>query len=119
MFCIVLVTLFELTVVNNWYIIMEGYAAEFTQWSRIYFMLFYLVTMVIMTVVVTYILEAFIFRIQYRKTVSDHELEGKGTTVARFMHSYMPAEQCLCGCCFMGTMSRYLFDLIEIASTAT
>ena len=36
------VTLFELTVVNNWYILMEGYAVTVTQWSRIYFMCFYL-----------------------------------------------------------------------------
>ena len=55
---------------------MDGYAAEFTEWSRIYFMLFYLVTMVIMTVVVTYILEAFIFRMQYRKTVRGHDIDG-------------------------------------------
>jgi len=38
------VTLFELTVVNNWYILMEGYAATVPngEWSRIYFMCFYL-----------------------------------------------------------------------------
>lgn len=71
------VTLFELTVVNNWYVIMDGYAAEFTEWSRIYFMLFYLVTMVIMTVVVTFILDAFIFRMQYGKTVSGHDIDGE------------------------------------------
>lgn len=40
------VTLFELTVVNNWYVIMEGYAVIFSEWSRLYFMIFYIVTMV-------------------------------------------------------------------------
>ncbi|XP_013381725.1 two pore calcium channel protein 1 [Lingula anatina] len=65
------VTLFELTVVNNWFIIMEGYASVVSEWSRIYFMLFYLSMMVVMNIVVAFILEAFIFRIQYRKNVDD------------------------------------------------
>lgn len=42
------VVLFELTVVNNWHITMEGYAfASGNGLSRLYFMIFYLVTMVI------------------------------------------------------------------------
>lgn len=45
-FIIFVVTLFELTVVNNWFIIMEGYAITATEFSRIYFMTFYIVTMV-------------------------------------------------------------------------
>jgi hypothetical protein len=41
------VVLFELTVVNNWHITMEGYAvASSNGLSRLYFMIFYLVTMV-------------------------------------------------------------------------
>uniref|UniRef100_A0A8B9ST90 Two pore segment channel 1 n=1 Tax=Anas platyrhynchos TaxID=8839 RepID=A0A8B9ST90_ANAPL len=40
------VTLFELTVVNDWYIIMEGVTSQTTHWSRLYFMIFYIVTMV-------------------------------------------------------------------------
>ncbi|CAG5133866.1 unnamed protein product, partial [Candidula unifasciata] len=39
------VTLFELTVVNNWFIIMEGFANAVSQWSRVYFMSFYIVMM--------------------------------------------------------------------------
>ncbi|KAG7280895.1 hypothetical protein CRUP_009181 [Coryphaenoides rupestris] len=39
------VTLFELTVVNNWYITMEGVTSMTTHWSRLYFMTFYIVTM--------------------------------------------------------------------------
>ncbi|KAK2179684.1 hypothetical protein NP493_477g01020 [Ridgeia piscesae] len=46
------VTLFELTVVNNWYIIM-----------------------VVMTVVVAFILEAFLFRIQYRDKMHGLDME--------------------------------------------
>nr|XP_045614492.1 two pore channel protein 1-like isoform X1 [Procambarus clarkii] len=63
------VTLFELTVVNNWFIIMEGYAAVTNDWARLYFMLFYLVMMVVMSVVVAFILEAFTFRMEYNQTV--------------------------------------------------
>ncbi|MGH0155142.1 UNVERIFIED_CONTAM: hypothetical protein FKN15_028551 [Acipenser sinensis] len=40
------VTLFELTVVNNWYITMEGVTSQTSHWSRMYFMTFYIVTMV-------------------------------------------------------------------------
>ena len=60
------VTLFELTVVNNWFIIMEGHASVTDDWSRIFFMTFYIVTMIVMTIIVAFILEAFLFRIQYK-----------------------------------------------------
>ncbi|XP_063876277.1 two pore channel protein 1-like [Scylla paramamosain] len=65
------VTLFELTVVNNWFIIMEGYVAVTSDWSRLYFMTFYLVMMVVMSVVVAFILEAFTFRMEYNHTVME------------------------------------------------
>ncbi|XP_022783902.1 two pore calcium channel protein 1-like [Stylophora pistillata] len=61
------VTLFELTVVNNWFIIMEGIVFMTSDWARLFFMSFYIVTMVVMTIVVAFILESFLFRIQYRK----------------------------------------------------
>ncbi|KAK3785343.1 hypothetical protein RRG08_045569 [Elysia crispata] len=61
------VTLFELTVVNNWYIIMEGFAHVYSEWVRVYFMLFYIVMMVVMNIVVAFVLESFMFRINYRR----------------------------------------------------
>lgn len=68
------VTLFELMVVNNWFIIMEGYASVTgTDWSRIYFMSFYLFTMVVVTIIVAFILEAFLFRIQYKQRMNKDE----------------------------------------------
>ncbi|CAG2184314.1 unnamed protein product, partial [Oppiella nova] len=36
------VTLFELMVVNNWFILMDGYASVTSDWSRLYFMSFYI-----------------------------------------------------------------------------
>lgn len=65
------VTLFELMVVNNWYIIMDGYAFVSSEWSRIYFMTFYIVTLVVITIVVAFVLETFLFRIQYRHKMGD------------------------------------------------
>ncbi|KAG1714271.1 Two pore calcium channel protein 1 [Nymphon striatum] len=65
------VTLFELTVVNNWFIIMNGFAAVSSEWSRIYFMIFYIVTMVVLQIIVAFILEAFLFRIQYKRKMGD------------------------------------------------
>ena len=72
------VTLFELTVVNNWYITMEGHAIVFeTDWSRAFFMTFYVFTMIVMTIIVAFILEAFLFRIQYKSFLSKEEEKKK------------------------------------------
>lgn len=67
------VTLFELTVVNNWFIVMDAYASVAHPASRVYFMLFYLYTMIVLTIVVASVLEAFRFRIQYKKQTSKRD----------------------------------------------
>ncbi|GFU29882.1 two pore calcium channel protein 1 [Nephila pilipes] len=69
------ITLFELMVVNNWFIIMNGYASVATEWSRLYFMSFYIVTMVVINIVVAFVLEAFLFRIQYKRVMGDMDKE--------------------------------------------
>lgn len=69
------ITLFELTVVNNWFILMNGYASVASQWSRVYFMAFYVFTMIVLTIVVASVLEAFRFRIQYKRQTSKREGE--------------------------------------------
>lgn len=69
------VTLFELTVVNNWFILMNAFAYVSGQFSRIYFMVFYLFTMVVLTIVVASVLEAFRFRIQYKRSTSKRDEE--------------------------------------------
>lgn len=69
------VTLFELTVVNNWFIVMDAYASVSKSYSRLYFMMFYLLTMVVLTIVVASVLEAFRFRIQYKKQTSKRDEE--------------------------------------------
>jgi len=76
------ITLFELTVVNNWFVIMEGYAVVAGEWSRLYFMSFYLLSMVVMTIIVAFILEAFLFRIQYKQTMNkEDEIKKLSVTV--------------------------------------
>lgn len=69
------VTLFELTVVNNWFIIMEGYAKHVGEWTRLYFMSFYIVMMVVMNIVVAFILEQFLFRMQYIRTMDVDDMD--------------------------------------------
>ncbi|KAL2095381.1 hypothetical protein ACEWY4_010100 [Coilia grayii] len=69
------VTLFELTVVNNWYITMEGVTSQTSHWSRLYFMTFYIVTMVVMTIIVAFILDAFVFRMNYSRKNRQEALE--------------------------------------------
>ncbi|XP_064391757.1 two pore channel protein 1-like isoform X2 [Halichondria panicea] len=64
------VTLFVLMVINNWYIIMEGFASTFflNDWLvRIYFMSFYLFTLVVLQVVLTFIVDAFMLKIEARE----------------------------------------------------
>ncbi|XP_076547770.1 two pore segment channel 1 isoform X1 [Osmia lignaria lignaria] len=68
-------TLFELTVVNNWFILMNAYAFTVGMYTRIYFMVFYLVTMIVLTIVVSSFLEAFRFRIHYKKSTSKRDEE--------------------------------------------
>ncbi|XP_060068697.1 two pore channel protein 1-like [Ylistrum balloti] len=70
------VTLFELTVVNNWFIIMEGYAHHVGDLSRTFFMLFYIVMMVVMNIVLAFILELFLFRIQYRRALKLEDIDA-------------------------------------------
>ncbi|XP_072156093.1 two pore channel protein 1 isoform X2 [Bemisia tabaci] len=70
-----MVTLFELTVVNNWFIVMNGYASVVHPATRIYFILFYLTTMVVLTIVVASVLEAFRFRIQYKRQTTKRDEE--------------------------------------------
>ncbi|XP_077509809.1 two pore channel protein 1-like [Amblyomma americanum] len=67
------VTLFALMAVNNWFIIMDGYVAVTSEFSRLFFMSFYLITMIVLQIVVAFVLEAFIFRIQYKMKI------GKGS----------------------------------------
>uniref|UniRef100_A0A2R5L484 Putative two pore calcium channel protein n=1 Tax=Ornithodoros turicata TaxID=34597 RepID=A0A2R5L484_9ACAR len=65
------VTLFVLMAVNNWFIIMDGYAAVASEFSRLFFVSFYLITMIVLQIVVAFVLEAFIFRIQYKTKIGD------------------------------------------------
>ncbi|XP_053324826.1 two pore channel protein 1 [Spea bombifrons] len=74
------VTLFELMVVNNWYIIMEGVTSQTSHWARLFFMVFYIVTMVVITIIVACILDAFVFRMNYSRKNKDAEDE-KGITM--------------------------------------
>jgi two pore calcium channel protein 1 len=67
------VTLFILMVVNNWYIIMEGFASEVPHhWpARIYFMCFYIVTLVVLQVVIAFIVEAFVLQLEQSNRMKD------------------------------------------------
>lgn len=52
---------------------MNGYATKVHAASRAYFVLFYLFTMVVLTIVVASVLEAFRFRIQYKKQTTKRD----------------------------------------------
>ncbi|RLN71203.1 hypothetical protein BBJ28_00017733 [Nothophytophthora sp. Chile5] len=55
-----LTTLFELLIVNNWFVIMEGAEAVTSKWSRIYFVSFYVIGVVmVLSLVVAFVVEAY------------------------------------------------------------
>eukprot|EP00039_Didymoeca_costata_P026845 m.16804 g.16804 ORF g.16804 m.16804 type:complete len:837 (+) comp5803_c0_seq1:169-2679(+) len=54
------VTLYELMIVNNWYVIMNGHVAATGPWARAFFIVFFLVAVCIVTnITVAFILESF------------------------------------------------------------
>jgi len=55
-----MVTCWELLIVNNWYVIMDGFvAASGTQWSRLYFVTYYVVSVIIvLNLFTSFVLEA-------------------------------------------------------------
>ena len=62
-----MVTLFTFMFGFTWFFLMDRYAKLVGTWSRIYFMGFYLIATVILTIVVSSILEAFLFTITCRR----------------------------------------------------
>ncbi|KYM97934.1 Two pore calcium channel protein 1 [Cyphomyrmex costatus] len=68
------ITLFELTVLNNWHVQMYAYGAVNNQLddlliSILYFCTFIMTTMLVLTFVVSSFLEAFRFRMQYKNSI--------------------------------------------------
>lgn len=57
---------------------MEGYAVHVSEWTRAFFMMFYIVSMVVMNIVVAFVLDAFIFRIQYRRAMKLDNIDDHG-----------------------------------------
>eukprot|EP01006_Ploeotia_vitrea_P039776 TRINITY_DN66376_c5_g1_i2.p1 TRINITY_DN66376_c5_g1~~TRINITY_DN66376_c5_g1_i2.p1 ORF type:complete len:829 (-),score=434.81 TRINITY_DN66376_c5_g1_i2:379-2865(-) len=79
-----LVTLWELMIVNNWYITMNAYAAATTRYARLYFVAFYFVSVVVvMNVVVAFILEAFMAQFTRVQTGEDEAYAHKVLDSAR------------------------------------
>ena len=62
------VSLLVLMVVNNWYVLMNGFtAATGTQWTRLYFVLVYIVSLVVFDTVVSIIIDSFLFRMKTKE----------------------------------------------------
>nr|XP_020662749.1 two pore calcium channel protein 1 [Pogona vitticeps] len=73
------VTLFELTVVNDWYIIMVSRTQGTNHWLS---SLSFPPAQVVMTIIVAFILEAFVFRMNYTRKNRDSE-EDSGIVLER------------------------------------
>ncbi|XP_065892689.1 two pore calcium channel protein 1-like isoform X2 [Dysidea avara] len=71
------VTLFELMIINNWWIIMEGFQAGTGEMSsRAFFIIFHLSTYIVVTVAMAFIVEAFDFKIE--EVSKEHECVNQG-----------------------------------------
>ncbi|XP_078484181.1 two pore calcium channel protein 1-like [Ciona intestinalis] len=71
-----LVTLVELTVVNQWHIITLGYSLVTSKAARVYFIFFHLIVVIlIMNIIVAFVLEAFILEYQLSKTTIETAVE--------------------------------------------
>lgn len=60
-------TLFELMVVNNWQIPMQAYViVTENSWSQLFFITFYVISLVVITIVISFVLDTFNFHIEYK-----------------------------------------------------
>ena len=71
-----LITLFELMVVNNWQVIMFGVVAVTNKWSQIYFLSFYIMTvMVVLNLILAFIVEVYVLKSETNSRTHSWEKE--------------------------------------------
>ncbi|EDO33014.1 predicted protein, partial [Nematostella vectensis] len=80
--------LFDLTVVNQWHVITQGFVLVTNKWARLYFLSFHMIcVIVVLNIFVAFILEAFMleYSISHGKfeTVIEKKIEEKGIGVSR------------------------------------
>ena len=74
-----MVTCFELLLVNNWFILCEGFVAVTNVWSRIFFVAFYAVgPLIVLNVAVAFCIEAFLRFTAEGDSMGDGKAEGEG-----------------------------------------
>ncbi|XP_048585787.1 two pore calcium channel protein 1 isoform X3 [Nematostella vectensis] len=79
--------LFDLTVVNQWHVITQGFVLVTNKWARLYFLSFHMIcVIVVLNIFVAFILEAFMleYSISHGKfeTVIEKKIEEKGIGVS-------------------------------------
>ncbi|KAF1317836.1 Two pore calcium channel protein 1, partial [Globisporangium splendens] len=76
-----LVTLFELLIVNNWYVTMEGAEVVTSKWSRIYFISFYIIGVVmVLSLVVAFVVEAYFEDAASTESKTSAPMSGSSST---------------------------------------
>ena len=72
-FASAMVTMFELLIVNNWFVLMDGYVAACdSQFARIFFVAYYVVCpMVLFNLVISYVLEKHEEQLQWSRAASE------------------------------------------------
>lgn len=82
-------TLFSMTSNTYWLATMEAYAiVSGTNWVRLFFGLYYLSSIIVMNIVIAFILESFLFHINYRIKMGDHGDDTNLFTVSVTLPSF-------------------------------
>uniref|UniRef100_A0A1I8G189 TPC1 protein n=1 Tax=Macrostomum lignano TaxID=282301 RepID=A0A1I8G189_9PLAT len=72
------VTLFELTIVNQWHVITEGFVLVTNKFSRLYFMSFHLICVIlVINIFIAFILEAFLLEYNLSASKFESDIEQK------------------------------------------
>jgi hypothetical protein len=70
--------MFELTVINNWHIIAQGFVSVSTPWAVIYFIIFNIISSImILNIVVAFILEVFQLQFDIESAKSQHPFQAR------------------------------------------
>ncbi|CAG0912281.1 unnamed protein product [Notodromas monacha] len=72
------VILYELTVVNQWHVLAQGFSLVTSKWARIYFMSFHLIcVVVILNIFMAFVIEGYLLESCFSKDAVESKLEAK------------------------------------------
>eukprot|EP00995_Heteronema_vittatum_P005765 NODE_1909_length_869_cov_293.259756_g1331_i0.p2 GENE.NODE_1909_length_869_cov_293.259756_g1331_i0~~NODE_1909_length_869_cov_293.259756_g1331_i0.p2 ORF type:complete len:254 (-),score=94.25 NODE_1909_length_869_cov_293.259756_g1331_i0:108-788(-) len=87
-----LVTLFDLMIVNNWYIIMDAYVRATTHWGGLFFVAFYVYqVLIVLNTVISFVIEAYMAVISEPEDAAGHDRWSPAVTALRHSSVQLPS----------------------------